>query len=349
LSVADQENIKEEGDLMKNDKGPMKLGVWLWLVVATMFAMGAFCPPQALAQVPARFYWKSLSDANAVPLIVNSLSGNTNPFDAAHTVTAGADVDATLVLAGYARTFSLFDRSAMAAILLPMGRVSGDVTVAGRTFDKSARGFGDPMLEFDINVLGPRAQKTIPDALRYEPGFSVDLLADLAFPIGEYDSDQPLNIGQNRWYGRLGAPIIWQLGPWVPGRRTTLEFLPAVWFFGKNDDYVGQTLKTDPMFQLDAHLTRDFTEHFWGSLDAAWYYGGKASIDGVSGEKLNNLGLGLTLGYKINENMNLTFSYKSTVNDNDPGDLQMDSFMVSLVVGWHPLIEGMQRLKEGEK
>jgi len=37
-----------------------------------------------------------------------------------------------------------------------------------------------------------------------------------------------------------------------------------VWLFGTNDDYVGQTLKTDPMFQLDAHLTRDFTETFWG-------------------------------------------------------------------------------------
>ena len=330
---------------MKNDKGPMKLSVWLWLVVATMFAMGAFCPPQALAQVPARFYWKSLSDANAVPLIVNSLSGNTNPFDAAHTVTPGSNVDATLVLAGYARTFSLFDRSAMAAILLPMGRVSGDVTAAGRTFDQSARGFGDPMLEFDINVLGPRAQKTIPDALRYEPGFSVDLLADLAFPIGEYDNDQALNLGQNRWYGRLGMPIIWQLGPWVPGRRTTLEFLPAVWFFGNNNDFVGKTLKTDPKFQLEAHLTRDFTENFWGALDAAWYTGGQASINGVQGEKLNNLGLGLTLGYQMNENLNLTFGYMSTLNDNAPGDLRMNKFMVTLVYGWHPLVEGMQRLK----
>ena len=326
----------------------MKPVAWLQLVFATMLAIGMLCPPQALAQVPARFYWKTLSGANAVPLIVESISGNTNPFDPAHTVTPGAHFEATLALPGYARTFSLFDRAAMAAILLPMGRISGDVTVAGRTFNQSADGFGDPTLEFNINVLGPKAQKNIPDVLRYEPGFSVDLLADLMVPIGEYDSSQPLNIGQNRWYGRLGMPIIWQLGPWVPGRRTTLEFLPAVWLFGNNDDFVGQTLKTDPMFQLDAHLTRDFTENFWGALDAAWYTGGQASVNGIEGERLNNLGFGLTLGYKINDNLNLTVGYKWTVNDNAPEDLRMNSFMVSFVYGWHPLVEGMQRLK-GEK
>jgi hypothetical protein len=280
-----------------------------------------------------------------VPLIINSINGNTNPFDPAHIVTPGGDVDATLALAGYARTFSLLDRAAMAAILLPMGRISGDVTVAGKTFNQSASGFGDPMLEFKINVLGPPAQKNIPDVLRYEPGFSVNLLADLALPIGEYDSDKPLNLGQNRWYGRVGAPIVWQLGPWVPGRRTTLEFLPALWLFGDNDNFVGQTKKTDPLFQLDAHLTRDLTERFWGAIDGTWYYGGKASINGVAGEKLNNLGLGLTLGYQINDNLNLTVGYMSTLNDSAPGDLQMDKFMVSLVYGWHPMVQGMRRLK----
>jgi len=72
------------------------------------------------------------------------------------------------------------------------------------------------MLEFDLNIVGPRAQKNIPDMLRYEPKFSVDVLADLAFPVGEYNSSQALNLGQNRWYGRVGVPILWQLGPWVP-------------------------------------------------------------------------------------------------------------------------------------
>ncbi len=324
----------------------MKKVVCLRLVVTTMLAMGALCPPQAVAQVPARFYWKTLSNANAVPLIYESLSGNTNPFDPAHIVTPGASLDASIALAGYARTFTLFNRSAMVAGIVPMGRVSGEISAAGKTAKQSTSGFGDPMAEFVFNIIGPPAQKNIPDVLRYKPGFSVDLLADLAIPIGEYNSSQSLNLGQNRWYGRIGAPIIWQLGPWVPGRRTTLEFLPAVWLFGTNDNFVGGTMKTDPMFQLDAHLTRDFTEHFWASLDGTWYGGGQATINGVTGESLNNGGIGFTLGYQLNDNMALTAGYKSMVNDGAPGDLRMDRFMVSFVYGWHPLVEGMKRLKK---
>ncbi len=323
---------------------------WLRPFAATLLAVGMLVPPPSFAQVPARFYWKSLSGGNAVPLIVNSISGSTNPFDMGHTVTSGADFDATLIMTGFAHTFAIGDRSALAAIILPMGRISGDVvTPAGTTAKQSASGFGDPMLEFSLNLIGPKAQKNIPDVLRYEPGFSVDLLADLALPIGEYDDDQALNIGQNRWYGRVGFPVVWQLGDWVPGRRTTLEFLPAVWMFGNNTDYVGGTLKTDPLFQLDAHLTRDFTEHFWGAIDASWYSGGRATVNGVAGDKLNNVGVGLTLGYTINDNLNLTVGYKSTINDSAPSDLRMDGIMVTLVYGWHPLIEGSKRLKSGEK
>ncbi|MEN9798082.1 MAG: hypothetical protein RL653_1778 [Pseudomonadota bacterium] len=324
---------------------PVNLMKW---IVAALFAAGALWPSPALAQVPPRFYWKTLSDTNAVPLIFNSISGNTNPFDPSHFVTAGAKIEATLALPGYARTFSLFDRAAMAALIVPVGRISGELQVAGTAFNQSTDGFGDPMIEFDINLVGPRAQQGLPDVLRHEPGFSVDLLADLAVPIGRYDNGQALNLGQNRWYGRVAAPMVLQLGPWVPGRRTTLEFLPAVWLFGTNDDYVGRTLKTDPMFQLDAHLTRDLTDRFWASLDVAWYVGGKSSIDGVAGTQLNNLGVGFTLGYAVNDNLNLTVGYKSTLFDDAPEDLRLSGFMVSLVYGWHPLIEGVRRLKSEE-
>ena len=61
--------------------------------------------------------------------------------------------------------------------------------------------------------------------------------------------------------------------------------------------------------------------------------------------KLNNIGIGGTLGYQINDNMQLTISYTYIVNDAEPEDLKMDSFRVTLICGWHKLIEGMHRLK----
>jgi hypothetical protein len=316
--------------------------------VTVVVALVLLSPMLARAQVPPRFYWQNLSGANAVPVLFQSLSGNANPLAPAPVVSPGASVDANVLVAGYAKVLPLFDRTLTLAITEPMGRVSGKTSVGGLSYDQSASGFGDPMLEVGYNLIGPKALKTIPDLVRYEPKLSINLIVDVMFPIGQYDSSQPLNLGQNRWYGRVGAPIIWQLGPWVPGQRTTLEVLPSVWAFTDNTDYVGQTLSTDPMFQLEAHLTRDLTEHFWVSADATWMVGGKSSVGGIPGESLNNLGLGFTLGYQINDNLSLTAGYMATVNDSNPGDLRMDGFRLSLTYGWHKTVEGQKRLKSGE-
>jgi hypothetical protein len=315
-----------------------------------ILALAITCPMFALAQVavPPRFYWQNLSGGNAVPVLFQSLSGNANPLDPADVVSANAKIDANVLTVGYAKVLPLFDRSLTLAVLEPMGRISSSTTVAGRASPQDANGFGDPTLEVCYNLIGPKALRNIPDLLRYEPKLSLNVIVDLVFPIGEYDSSEPLNLGLNRWYGRLGAPIVWQIGPWVPGRRTTFEALPSVWLFSDNNDYLGQTLSTDPKFQLELHLTRDFTDKFWASLDGTWVAGGTSSIDGVSGEALNSFGVGFTLGYQITDNLSLTAGYMATVNDSQPTDLRMDGFRISLTYGWHKLVEGMNRLKSQE-
>jgi hypothetical protein len=308
-------------------------------------ALAAFCPMLALAQIPPRFYLKGLAGANAVPVIYQDFSGNSNPFDPSHAVSPEALIDAEVVTVGAAKMLPLFDRTATIALLGTMGRLSAATEAGGETASESARGYGDPMLEFGINVIGPSAIMDIPDMIRYEPKFSLDLIADLYFPVGEYDNERALNIGQNRWYGRVGAPIVWQLGAWVPGRRTTLEALPSLWLFDDNTDFLGETLSTDPTFQLETHLTRDLTGSLWASLDATWKTGGETTVgDGEEGDSVDTLGVGFTLGYQVNDNLACTFGYMSTVNDGDPGDLQLDVFRVSLTYGWHKLVEGQKRL-----
>ena len=296
----------------------------------------------------ARFYWKGLMGTNAIPVIGNSMGGNASPLDPSHNVIPGSDFTATMSMAGYAKLLPVLKRSAMVSVLAPMGRISGDLSLNGLDYSASARGYGDPMVQFSINVIGPKAIMNIPDMLRYKPRFSMDIVGSLAVPIGEYDNTSPVNIGQNRWYGRIGLPVVWQIGPWVPGRRTTFEFLPAIWFFSDNNDFVGKKMETKPMLQLEGHITRDFMERLWGSLDVISYSGGKATIDTVEGDNLNNLGIGGTLGYHINDNLQLTVSYSSTINDKNSEDLKMDGFRITLVYGWHRLIEGMRRLEGSE-
>jgi len=311
--------------------------------VVAMFASAA-----ANAQVPPRFYWKTLQGTNAVPVIAMSVSGNTNPLDPSNFLDPSASVSAEVAIAGYAKMFPVWNKAAMLAVLVPMGRIEGEL-LAGR---EASSGFGDPMVEFNINLIGPPPIMNLPDMLRYEPGFSLDLVVDLTFPLGQYDNTQSLNLGQNRWYGRIGTPIIWQLGPWIPARRTTLEIFPSVWLFGDNDDFVGNTLSSDPTFELETHLTRNFTSKFWGSLDATYSSSGDATITTTSMSETTSGAdmtlVGFTLGYQLNDSTQLTFGYKSTLNnDAASDDLKMSVFMISLTTGWHRLLEGANRLSSG--
>jgi Putative MetA-pathway of phenol degradation len=321
--------------------------MYLKIFALTALVVMLTCPNAAQAQGDgARFYWKGLKGTNAVPLITSSLGGNANPLDPSQTVIPGSNFSALMSMVGYARMIAVGDRSAFISVIQPLGRVTSELTFNGRTFINTARGYGDPMVEFDINIIGPKAIKNIPDMIRYSPRFSMDIAANLAFPIGEYDNTTPINIGQNRWYGRIGTPMILQIGPWVPGKRTTLEFLPAIWLYGANNDFVGEKMTTEPMFQLEGHLTRDFMEKMWGSLDVISHSGGKATIGGVEGNSLSNIGVGASLGYKITDNIQAIASYSSTVNDKNPEDLKIDGFRLVVMCGWHSLVEGMGRLKK---
>ncbi len=314
--------------------------------------LGMFGSMAANAQVPPRFYWKTLQGTNAVPVIAMSVSGNVNPLDPSYNFDPSSSLSADVAIAGFAKMFPVWNKASMLAVLVPMGRIEGDFLAGPFLTREASSGFGDPMVEFNINLIGPPPIMNLPDMLRYEPGFSMDLVVDVTFPFGQYDNTQSLNLGQNRWYGRIGTPIVWQLGPWIPASRTTLEIFPSVWLFGDNDDFVGANLSSDPTFELETHLTRNFTSQFWGSLDATYSSSGDATISNsttsvtTSGSDMTLVGF--TLGYQLNDSLQLTIGYKSTLNnDTASDDLQMSVFTISLTTGWHRLLEGAGRLSSG--
>ncbi len=224
----------------------------------------------------ARTYWHTLAGANAANFWYMNASGNANPIDPAHVVLPDSDFEANLAFLGFHKELPVLGRSARLSLLLPVGNMSVDLNTNGSTTHESASGFGDPGVQFDINLVGAPAIMNLADFVRYEPVFTLDVLATLNFPVGQYDDNKAVNLGQNRWYGRIGAPMLYTFAPWVPwvpGERTTFELLPAVWFFSDNDKFFNPatgkhtTLSTDPLLQFEAHVTRDLTEMFWVSAD----------------------------------------------------------------------------------
>lgn len=318
----------------------------IWIVVFAVLV--TLFNTTANAQVPPRFYWKTLQGTNAIPIIAMSTSGNTNPLDPSYHFDPSASLSADVAIAGFAKIMPFGKKAGMLALLVPMGRIEGEVNVGAFTGREVSSGFGDPMVEFNMNLIGPPPIMNLPDLLRYEPGFSLDMIVDVAIPIGQHDKAQSLNLGQNRWYGRVGFPMIWQIGPWIPDRRTTFELFPSVWFFQDNSEYVSGYIETDPTIEIEAHLTRNFTSRIWGSVDATYIKTGDNTIDGITISGSDMPTAGFTLGYQLNDSMQLTFGYKSTFgNDSTSSDIQLSTFSISFVAGWHPLIEGVNRLTSG--
>ena len=104
--------------------------------------------------------------------------------------------------------------------------------------------------------------------------------------------------------------------------------------------------ENDPLWQFEAHLTHDFTQNFFGSIDLLYRGGFQSEINGAAvGEELDIGDLGFTLNSQVTDNVTIRGSYSSNVF----GDANLDSSMIRLqfVYAWHRLSENMKKLKTG--
>jgi len=307
----------------------------------------------------ARAYWKGREGANVVSfqyLNLDVQASDSQQFDPALFIYPNSDVNASIFIASYARHLTLFDRASSLSINLVGGSADLDANTSiippgflppgvgpGGTLRQSASGYGDPSVQLDVNLFGTSRLKSNVDLLNYEPTWTIDAAVLLAVPVGQYDDDQLLNLGLNRWYGRVALPIKYHFGAFAPGYRSSLELTPSIWLFGENDDFLGQKLENDPLWQFEAHLTHDFTRTFFGSLDLLYRGGFQSEINGVElGEDLDIGNLGFTLNFQATDNLAIRTGYSSNVF----GDNDLDNSMIRIqfVYAWHRLMENQKKL-----
>jgi hypothetical protein len=334
----------------------------LLALFVTIAIISSFAGPAFAIDDGARAYWKGRDGTNVVSfqyLNLNMQASDTQQFDPGQFIYPNADTEANIMITNYARHFTLFNRASSFGATIVGGSVDVDVDTSlappgslppgsGSTsvLRQSASGYADPTIQLDVNLFGTSQLKSTVDLANYEPTVTLDTAVLLAFPVGEYDSDNLVNMGQNRWFGRVAFPFKYHFGVFSPGYMSSLEITPSVWLFAENDDFMGNKLENDPLWQLEAHLTQDFTRKFFGSLDLLYRGGFQSEIDGVEmGEELNIGDLGFTLNYQVTDDLTLRTSYMSNVFGDD--DLDNSVIRIQIVYAWHQLTQNMKKLQQG--
>ena len=309
----------------------------------------------------ARAYWNARAGTHIVSFQYLPMSigaSDSKAFAPGQYIYPNSDINVNIIIGTYAYHFTLFNTPSAFAVNIVGGSISADFNTMvssdsllppitpGASISQSSLGFSDPDIQLVVNLFGTPPLVSTVDLLNYEPTFSLDIAAMLAFPIGKYNSEKLVNIGLNRWYGRVALPFKWHFGVFAPGYMSSFELIPAVWLFTENDEFVGHKLENDPLLSLEAHLTHDFTTNFFGSLDMLYQNGFQSKIDGSEvGEKLEIGNVGFALNYQISDNITIRTSFSSNVFGDE--NLETSSIRLQFVYGWNPASENMKKLMEG--
>jgi hypothetical protein len=211
----------------------------------------------------------------------------------------------TFILA-YARSLDIWGKSAKFDFILPYSQLSGTAMVAGQPREREVSGLNDPRFRFSVNFYGAPAL-SVQEFSKYKQDLIIGASVQISAPLGQYDRNKLVNLGNNRWFVKpdLGISKAW--GP------LTLELSTGVFFYSKNDDYFGgKTLGQDPVSSTQIHITYNLGRGIWAALSGTYDYGGRTTIDGVQNDDLqNNSRIGATLALSVNRNNSIKL-YTST-------------------------------------
>lgn len=190
-------------------------------------------------------------------------------------------------------------------ILIPFGDLSLDGDAVGGT-EIASTGLGDPVLASSFWLINRPEQKWW---LGFSPYFYI--------PIGDYDNDKILNLGDNRWKFREEIGTVKGLGD-----KAYLGLIGAVEFYTDNNDFGASevTQEQDPAFFAEVHLSYDITNTFYVAADYFYKYGGETTIDSVDQDnEASDHAMRLGFGFSLNNNTKLLLKYRSDLQvENGP-------------------------------
>jgi hypothetical protein len=223
--------------------------------------------------------------------------------------------DIHTVVFGYIRALDVFGKSGRIDVLVPYSNGRWEGMLEGEPASTRRSGFNDPRVRFAVNLLGSPAQRGA-EFLNYEVNTIVGAAVEVTLPLGEYQEDKLINLGQNRWIIRPQLGVVTNWGKWAA------ELTGSVWFYTDNDDLGGdQTREQDPLYSLQTHLIYTFRPGLWMSGSLAYGSGAQSRIDGVrANDRTSKLLYALSFGVPINSRQGLKLAFVGGSTREDRGN-----------------------------
>jgi len=219
---------------------------------------------------------------------------------------------------GYVRSLDVLGNAGNIALMVPFVDLTATASLNGTTeARREVSGLGDPTLRLAVNFYGAPALRPAEYAA-WRQDLIVGASLTVTAPLGQYDEDHLANIGTNRWSVKPELGLSQALGAW------TAELAAGVTWFTRNDEFFnGNTREQDPLYSLQAHVTRQLGRRAWGAVSATYYDGGHTSINGVEqGQKLAGTRLGLTFSLPVDPRNSIRLSAHSGLSARTGSDFK---------------------------
>ncbi len=218
----------------------------------------------------------------------------------------------------YARSLDVWGKSGKFDMILPYSDLSGTAMVAGQPRERNVSGLNDPRFRFSVNLYGAPAL-SLEEFTDYHQDLIIGASVQASLPLGQYDGEKLINLGNNRWFVKpdIGISKAWG--------ALTIELSTGVFFFSKNDNfYGGSTLDQDPVSTTQLHITYNFGRGMWAALSGTNDYGGRTTLDGEQNDDLqNNSRVGATLAMSVNPNNSIKLFTSSSVHTSAGSDFNL--------------------------
>ena len=266
----------------------------------------------------ARVYWPLPKNTNivAVHFGTGTMNATWNNFEL---LQPGLNIQNNIYMLTYTRVQPIFGRTTNWTVIIPAADIQTNTSLPDPGLSQLAKGLADPGLSATINLLGAPGMRA-KDYIRYDLTTTLNFGFKTTFPFGNYDDEELLNIGSNRFKFKFFLPIVHSFTFWAPGERLVLDVTPSVTLATKNNNSMGNEIEQKPLFVIESHLSYDITKRAFLSLDYSYVFGGKATyIDKETGlvvrttDSFDTHLLGVTANFEINDHMQIFLTHAQTI------------------------------------